>query len=354
MANTLELTIQKADRREYYLDLLRILACFLIVMRHTVDNWIGANLSNYTYWHIGLFYNSLAYCAIPVFLMITGYLMLGKIEPYGDFYKKRLLKIGLPFLGWSLLFYYYGNKYDAMGMGPNFIQFFLAKPTFYHLWYVYMLFGIYLVLPPVRKMVSQLNKFDFKYILDIWLFLGGIMPFITRKFGYTLDIVFLFAGYWGYVFLGYFLKLIELGKKQFKFYIGIFVTGYFITFFGTTWLTHKAGQADGFFMDNFILNIVMIAAGLFMIFKYFEPWFKKVISERWKKIIVIVSELTFAIYLAHTLVMDVFLRHFWGLDFGPLFINPFLGIPIFSLAIFILTFILVYIVSKIPFLKMFV
>lgn len=348
-----ELGLALNPKREYFLDILRILACFFVVMRHSIVNWIGPSLDNYFNWHAGLVYYGIVYSAIPLFLMITGYLMLGKIESYSDFFNKRLLKIGLPFLAWSLIFYYYGNIYCDMGMG-NFIKVFLSRPVFYHLWYVYMLFGIYLAMPLVRKMVSRLTKFDFKYLLGIWVFLGGLMPLITKKFGVTIGISYLFSEYWGYVLLGHFLKQIEVKKSHLKFYFEALVVGFLITLMGTTWLTSRYNRADDFFLNLFLINVVLVAIGLFMIFKYLDPWFKKVLSDRWKKIIVTVSDLTLGIYLSHVLIMDIFLRHFFGLTWGPTSMNPILGIPIFSLAIFGITLLLVYILSRIPVLKLFV
>ncbi|WP_418820067.1 acyltransferase, partial [Parasutterella excrementihominis] len=167
---------------------------------------------------VGAFYDSLTRCSVPLFFMITGYFLLtGKKESIAVFIRRRFLRVFLPFL--MLGFVY------AIWKGWDFKELikamFIHGPMDYHLWYVYYIIGIYLVIPFLNPIFQLENKKIIEYYILIWFIsfiffqtITGVFnfywnPFVTFNFYY-------FQGFLGYVVLGGLLRILfeELNNKQ--------------------------------------------------------------------------------------------------------------------------------------------
>src|SRR5262249_34120842 len=135
-----------------WIDLIRTVAIFLVVLVHVSgqlttawgkvpnDQWIIANL-----------YGGIARVSVPLFFMISGYLLLPRSESLRAFYTKRMTRILIPFVVWSLIYlgWYCGNH--AKACTPSFVaDLWMVQGTYYHLWFLYSLISIYLILPLLR------------------------------------------------------------------------------------------------------------------------------------------------------------------------------------------------------------
>ena len=84
----------------YWIDLIRVVAVFQIVLIHLSyviffkEDILSSN------WRAANFYDSLSRMGVPLFFMVSGYLLLGKREPITDFFRKRFFKVGIPTLFW--------------------------------------------------------------------------------------------------------------------------------------------------------------------------------------------------------------------------------------------------------------
>ena len=96
------------NKRYPYLDLLRCLAIFFVVVLHVMTPVLtNQGLYGSTSWYVCLFQNSLNRAGVPLFLMISGYLMLrdARTLAVGRFYKKRLPRLLLPLAVWNGIYY---------------------------------------------------------------------------------------------------------------------------------------------------------------------------------------------------------------------------------------------------------
>src|ERR1039457_3873496 len=100
-------------------------------------------------WWTADFLNATVRFAVPVFVMITGALLLHREYEIGDFLKKRLTRVVVPFLFWSLVYIWYSWYNEEITFGTNIKQVLhlLKYGSSYHLWYVYMLIGLYFFIP---------------------------------------------------------------------------------------------------------------------------------------------------------------------------------------------------------------
>lgn len=81
------------SKRFFWADLIRTIAIILVVMVHSItlpDKWTTIPLD---WWLSSIFYNTLGHMAVPMFVMLSGALLLGKEESYRQFFSKRVIKI---------------------------------------------------------------------------------------------------------------------------------------------------------------------------------------------------------------------------------------------------------------------
>ena len=94
----------KTKKRIIYLDYLRVIGIFGVLLNHISTNWIsGVSLNSL----IAIFYNSVGRVGVPIFLMLTGVLLLNNKLPIKDFIKRRYPRVIIPFLFWMGLFILY-------------------------------------------------------------------------------------------------------------------------------------------------------------------------------------------------------------------------------------------------------
>lgn len=148
-----------------FLDIIRVIACFLVILLHVAamrfDNF-------YPGWNFALFYNSLARMAVPLFFMLSGFLLLNAdISSLRRFYLRRYVRILVPFLT-VCVFYYFTPLYRDYGPG-QYLEYIYSHYVDYHLWYVYALIGLYLALPFFIRIVSGVDgrKLAWLYVA-IW------------------------------------------------------------------------------------------------------------------------------------------------------------------------------------------
>ncbi|EOC1327328.1 acyltransferase family protein, partial [Cronobacter dublinensis] len=89
-------------KRDYSIDFARVISCFLVVMTHVSAYW---NYKFQSEWEVVNFYNSLSRCAVPVFVMISGALLIKKDIQILDFYKKKIPQAFIYLLSWSVFYY---------------------------------------------------------------------------------------------------------------------------------------------------------------------------------------------------------------------------------------------------------
>ena len=104
--------------------------------------------------------------AVPVFIMMSGALLLSTKSDIFTFFKRRLLGVLLPFVSWSLIYEvyltYWGIKRDVL------IDIYTDN-VMYHFWYIYMILGVWCLYPILRKLVRILDDKDYIYMVILGL-----------------------------------------------------------------------------------------------------------------------------------------------------------------------------------------
>jgi len=331
---------------------LRVLAMFLVVILHTTSPMLMAygKVPN-SYWLIADFYNALARFGVPVFVMITGALLLSRDYELGDFLKRRLWRIIPPFLFWSLIYVAYA-WYDEditftadAWINTKMVLHQLKFGASYHLWYVYMLIGLYFIIPILSKFVRNATETQIIYFLLLWL--GAMIinqPYFSR---YNPQIDFHnVTGYMGYLVLGYYLA-----SKQFpawlnaKWFGVLFLISLVVIVAGTYFacLTYKG--LSTMFYEPISPPIVILSASIFMLFRLSK--FK--LSPKLKRIVDFAGGYTYGIYLSHALILTILGDPDYHLNIDYTFCTPFISIPLTALICYSLSLLLVWLLGKLPF-----
>jgi surface polysaccharide O-acyltransferase-like enzyme len=285
--------------------------------------------------------------------MISGTLLLGtnKDEKLTIFFKKRFSKIVIPFLFWSIFYYFYSNRHQLSKVSLiSVIKALIQGNIMYHLWFMYLIIGIYFVVPILRIYIKGASKKDLKYLIILWFLscptIQMLNYFLKLNIAITIPIV---NNSIGIFILGYYLDIIEITKLQ---RILIYIIGLAfipITMIGTYLISNK-NSVDEFFYGYSNLNNVVIAIAIFIFLKNFNKKYP-IDNMQFKKNIVSISNLTFGIYLIHPFILDIFTRGIMGIKLNNNFIETIYGLPLTAILIFLCSCIVLLILKKIKFIK---
>ena len=317
-----------------WLDVVRFIAMFTVVCCHCTDPFnfypgTAPNIGEIKLW--GAIYGSVLRPCVPLFVMITGALLLPVRGDASTFYKKRIPRVFYPFLIWSVLYNLFPWITGLLGLNPQIIlDFFLyagegvMRPSFsvsleyilmipfnfsilaVHMWYIYLLIGLYLYLPVFSAWVekaSERAKLMFLLAWGVTLLLPYYYQFVSNYLWGTCSwnsfgMLYAFAGFNGYLLLGHYLKNLEWSlKKTLTIGIPMFAVGYAVTFLGFRHITALPEYTDEMlelFFTYCSLNVVMMTIPVFMLAKKV-----KVNSERMKKALANLTVCGFGIYMIH-------------------------------------------------------
>jgi surface polysaccharide O-acyltransferase-like enzyme len=328
---------------------LRIVAMLAVAVLHTTSPLLmqyGKVPMNQ--WLVADFYNALSRFGVPVFVMITGALMLHRDYELGDFFKKRFSRILGPFLFWSLVYVAYSwYNEDIAFTGDTWanIRLVLHQLKYgssYHLWYVYMLIGLYFFIPIIGKFVRNATEKEIVYFLIVWIAVMMISQPYLARFNPQVDMHY-FAGYAGYLVLGHYLAFKKLALKHQALWFGLlFLVSFAVIFVGTYLMDVHINGLSTLMYEPVSPTIVLLSSSVFMLFRTKMPKVPPFIKRAWS----FAGSYVFGIYLCHALILYL-LDDFLGLTYA--FCTPLVSIPLTALVCFVLSLLLVYVISKIPF-----
>lgn len=330
------LTRQNPGQHVVWLDVVRLVAMFTVVCCHCCDPFNfypgdSPDIVDIKYW--GAIYGAALRPCVPLFVMITGALLLPMSGDASVFYKKRIPRVFFPFLIWSLIYNLFPWIMGLLGIAPAVIlDFFpysgeevmrqsLAVSMGYieqipfnfsllavHMWYIYLLIGLYLYMPIFSAWVEKASERAKLWFLAAWgvtLLLPYYNMFVDQYLWGTCSwnsfgMVYYFAGFNGYLLLGHYLRRHDWSTKQLLGWgIPMFAIGYAVTFFGFRHQTAipdcTADQLELFF-TYCSLNVVMMTIPVFMLCK--KANFR---SERIRKMLANLTLCGFGIYMIHYL-----------------------------------------------------
>ena len=336
--------------REIELDLLRVLACFAVIMVHICGMKTHVlPLSDRNWAHL-TFIAALQTWQVPVFVMISGRFFLEptKERPLLVIWKRYIWRLVLAFIVWNVVYqisFLLLGQYDSLNWKGIIMQV-LEGP--YHFWYLFMMIGLYMIVPFLQRITAS------KQLSEYFIILFLIFAFLT-KYGTEIPVIgtylssvltksnFYFAlGYSGYFVLGYYLWKYPVSDK---YEIPLYILGLILIIVAAAGTTAKSvwiGEHKDWFSQYLTPNVAIDSTAVYTFFIKRVSRFQ--FTERASNIIVMLSTYSFGVFLVHALVIEgINLLHL-----SPIMASPFFTVPVLAILVFVISNIIVALVRKIP------
>lgn len=348
----------ESKKRLFGPDLLRVIACYLVVQVHAGEFfYIGENgtviFGDAGYW-VNLF-NSVGRAAVPLFIMITGYFVLPIKDNMPTFFKKRFTRVVIPFIIWCVIYAFYKFFMNETDLGTTLINILKIPVNFGtevgHLWYIYMLIGLYLFFPLISPWLKTASKKALHFYLILWGF-SLFLPYIHQIFPEVLGecfwnntpLMYYFSGFLGFAITGFYMKKFHADKKRSDLPIGILllVSGYLIT---ALVFRQKLSDSTPFVSDLELswgygtINVAAMALGLFFLFKNVKC------NGPVNNLITSISNMSYGIYFVHIMILNFFYGLFNGME---ILQETYIKLPLITICTFICSYIVIKLISYIP------
>lgn len=343
--------IQKDNQRKIQYDLLRIIAAFSVVMLHSAAQfWYDLDVRS-TEWVIANSYNAVFRFGVPIFVMISGALFLdnGYKLNLKRLYTRNILRLVILYIVWSCIY----GLYDCIGYGfaalsyKEILREMLSGR--YHLWFLPMIVGIYVLLPILKSWVEHTDKKNLQYFLTLF-FVLQICSETLRAFSkmdelhYILDLakIEMACGYIGYFVWGYYIVHVGIGKKLQRAIYVSFVPAIFLNIIFGNLLAWREGMAVGAVYDSFgIFTFLMVTA----LFSFAAEKGKKVsLGEVAQRIVKEISAGTLGVYVMHIGLMEALKL----LGVHSMMLPNVIGIPVYAALCFEICLLAAAILRRIP------
>jgi len=365
--------------RTVWLDWMRVAACFMVMVVHCTEPYYlgGAGsriLTEADAWWSSVF-DCLARDCVPLFVIASSFLLFPVGKPTGEFFKGRLKRILIPFTFWTVVYAVIWGE-PVTNFKNLLLNFNYAAG---HLWFVYMILGLYLIMPALSPWAEKAGKRELQAYLLIWLFTGIIpiirslvsgpeVPTVYGPLGipnpakYPLwgeaswnsyGLFYYASGFVGYLLLGlYFKRFVgELSwKKTLAVSLPLWIAGFVICVSG--FIRRVYESSGGVFpvegpvgmaaiwettWINDTIGVILMTAGSVLIFRKFN-----FSGNFYKKVILPVSRASYGMYLGHMVVLAQFARIFKGMFCTPV------NIALSALCTFVCVALAATLIRKIP------
>lgn len=328
--------------------MIRSIAILSVVILHISSEFVSTyDIRTYEFF-IGNLFNVSTRWGVPVFIMLSGYLLLIKNERPLIFFRKRLNKILIPVLFWSVFYIFwsclklYLTNHD---ININIVSTILNGRPYYHMWFVYMIISLYIITPVLRCLINNLNLRGNVIVFLTLIFIGffdSIYHYNNYDSG-NVDgfFIFWFVRYSGYYYLGGLINKYSLAYRlRTDRLILILLLVLIFNFILPYYYDYK------YTYNNLSINVIFLSVLIFLVFLNLK------IKPHTERLFDKISYFSMGIYFLHPVYQDTlrFLGRL-GLPFGENSFNSMIYIPFISLIVFVLSYMTIYVFNKYYFLK---
>ena len=329
------MTIQP-QKRIIWLDVLRLVALLMVIAGHSVDMYNATPQEDPMNGFWGAFIGSLMRPSVPLFAMMTGLLLLPVRESAGDFYRRRIPRVLVPMVIWSAIYYLVPWLTGVLGMDLSVVSIlypfefspsqdfgdalhniamipFAFNGYTTHMWYIYMLIGLYLIMPFFSAWIEKNDRTLVRTFIIMWC-CSLMLPYLSQILSPDLfgrcawnefGTFYYFAGFAGYLLLGHLLgkgnplpsrKIIAMGAM-------LYFAGYIITYTGfSSMIVQYSYEQEPELIEMFWQfcspNVALMAIGMFLAAQRV-----KIHSERVQCSLANITKCGFGIYLMHYILL---------------------------------------------------
>lgn len=295
----------ESSRDITYISMLKIIACFLVIVNHT-NSVIFLTTTSNKLWTTSMISFYICKMAVPIFILISGALILSKEYDYKKTIRK-FIKFFLILIFISLIYYIYSCSKENVSFSiKEFIINLYNNNNSYHLWYIYLYLSIIIMIPFLQKLIKGMSQKDFIIFFIISILINSsliIIPHYYPQFELSNFYLYIFHPYVGLLLTGYYIENILTIKNK-KMAIAICLIIILLFPLLSTYLTYieKINNPESYlFFDNIeLINITIPSIATFILIKLLIKNKEKPAS----KIINCIANNTMIIYLIHMLIIE--------------------------------------------------
>ena len=179
----------QTERRSVWVDWTRIIACFMVMVVHSTEPfYLGGDGALILTWSDALwasFFDSFVRACVPLFIVISCCLQFPLRYSAGEFFRRRAVRILIPFVVWTVVYALVWGE-PVQNFKDLIFNFNYAAG---HLWYIYMLFGVYLLMPLLSPWAEKVGKRELQTYLAIWAF-TTLIPLVRDWMGGAPEVIY--------------------------------------------------------------------------------------------------------------------------------------------------------------------
>jgi len=341
-------------QRRAYGDMIRILGTIAVVTGHVCDMRLKPSSPfaiDANWWILNCIDSAMRW-AVPAYVMLSGALLLdpNRTESAKTFYHKRLARIGVPLVFWSIVFMWFGVC--VTGWVPSWHQAFmnlLSGKPYVHMHFIFRIAALYSITPMLRVFLRHASHKMVGGTVLVLLCLAMADSVRNAFSGDELSAFINFAPFLGYYLSGYWLRNADLSTNRFLAALAVFVlsiialaggTGLLVKHFGFAWY-----PSPGLMLYDFLspVRVVMALSGWLVLTHIFRnPW---PASQRGRAVVSWLASITLGLYLVHPIYRDLIFLH------GPphwMWPNVWLGVPITAGVVYLAALVVAAFLDRIP------
>lgn len=314
-------------------DIIRVIAILFVVCIHSMEA-----IDKYAYQNpdsiesvIANLLNSAIHTGVPLFVMLSGALLLDKDESIRTFFCKRVKRVLLPFIVWSVIVYFLdfimSNEENIVLFLKNLFIRIITNGVHGIYWYIYMLLGLYLFTPFLRvffKYCGEKNSLYFVLLLLVTYLISDVFPSVQLFSRFSSEnLLYLF-----YYTSGYIIYKFLLPKMRVWIPVSLTVVIFFLNIVCNIY--------------NFPTHYQTIVLSLSLFGAIYNLRHMKYLKGIGFTCVNFISKVSYGIYLSHFLFISLFYR--LGIEhFIPLWLLPFIMVT----SVMVIECGLMYCISKI-------
>lgn len=329
--------------RLYYIDNLRVLACFLVLLTHSTMPARDPEKEGFWMFLISFIGSP----SSELFLTLSGTVLLPSKSGFSKFYSRRFAKLVPPLVIWSILgvILYVGLGQMSWSQGRDAIFHIPLRPAIGIYWFVYVMAGLYLLAPFISPWLREAGKRQIEFFLMLWG-VNMLIPWINQFFpdflpGFAMNgnyywMLSYFGGFLGYWILGYYLNKypIKPGWNCKCMMLVCLTVAYPLAIY----ILKTKGCETQILLDNLQMGSALVVASLYTIMQNLH------MPDKIQRALSATAKYSFCIYLTHIYIAR---QLYWGLFDGSE-IHIFPRTFIIALMTLITGYCLTWVIARLP------
>lgn len=346
------------EKRISFVDYIRVVACFMVMLVHANENFYGADTSGLAgnmsmlatesnrFW-VAFYDGGVSRTAVPLFIIVSAFLLV-PMKPgvtMGQFYRRRFLRMLPPFVSFLLLYTFLPLAWGGMTWQQSLADLKMLPFNFPsmagHLWFMYPLISLYLIIPVISPWLERASARDERIFIGIFAF-STLTPWLHRYVSAELwgecfwngfSALWYCSGYIGYLVLAHYIRFHLNWERPRRLRVGAlcFVAGAAFTAWSFWWKGVPGQLIDTPMLEwawEFCTpNVLCATFGAFLLFTCIEaPVAPKAVTG--------IAKLSYGMYLMHLFFLAPIAQLLIGGDVA----HPLLPVYVTIPAIAVLTF----------------